>query len=219
MEQSGRSASHQPIGAAATWRRWFAIEHLGLIITIAYLALAGLGMLHRALVFLRFRINVLDYAEPSDFLMAALRDPLIVLVCLAPIPVLALYYRGATWVRNRLPQNHVLTGGRRAEDFQRRHRSTIFAITVALWALAASLHYAKRVATDLRAGKGRRVQIELLSGDAQLPGDTTTLLLLGTTQKFVFLYNPSRQVSSAIPVSNVAQLWYDGRRPATPPVQ
>jgi len=219
MERLKMAESDQPVVAAARWRRWFAIEHLGLAITMAYLALAGLGMLHRALVFLRFRINVLDYAEPSDFLMAALRDPLIVLVCVAPIPVLALYYRGATWVRNRLPQNHVLTGGRRAEDFQRRHRSTLFGVTVAIWALAASLHYAKRVATDLREGRGRRVQIELLSGDARLPGDTTTLLLLGTTQKFVFLYNPTRQVSSVIPVSNVAQLWYDGRRAAKRPVQ
>ncbi|MCY7380609.1 MAG: hypothetical protein LH467_14875, partial [Gemmatimonadaceae bacterium] len=102
----------------------------------------------------------------------------------------------------------MLTGGRRAEDFQRRHRSTLFAFTVAIWALAASLHYAKPVATDRREGTGRRVQIELLSGDARLPADTTTLLLLGTTQKFVFLYNPTRQVSSVIPVSNVAQLWY-----------
>lgn len=159
-------------------------------------------------------------AEAKERLeVAALRDPLIVPVCIAPIPVLALYYRGATWVRNRLPQNHVLTGGRRARDFQRRHRSTLFAFTVALWALAASLHYAKRVATDLHEGRGRRVQIELLSGNARLPGDTTTLLLLGTTQKYVFLYNPTRQVSSVIPVSNVAQLWYDGRRPAKRPVQ
>ncbi|MEO7714550.1 MAG: hypothetical protein ABIV10_16675 [Gemmatimonadaceae bacterium] len=219
MEQSETAAPHRPAAATAKWRSWFAIEHLGLAITMAYLALAGLGMLHRALVFLRFRINVLDYAEPSDFLMAALRDPLIVLVCIAPIPVLALYYRGATWVRNRLPQNHVLTGGRRAQDFQRRHRSTLFAFTVALWALAASLHYAKHVATELREGRGRRVQIELLSGNARSPGDTTTLLLLGTTQKYVFLYNPARQVSSVIPVSNVAQLWYERRQPAKRPVQ
>ena len=46
-------------------------------------------MFHRALVFLMFRINVFDYAESSDFLLAALRDPLIILVCIAPIPLLA----------------------------------------------------------------------------------------------------------------------------------
>lgn len=219
MEQSDTSLPLQPAVTAARWRRWLAVEHLGLAITMAYLALAGLGMLHRALVFSRFRINVLDYAEPSDFLMAALRDPLIVLVCIAPIPVLALYYRGAAWLRSRLPANHVLTGGKRAEEFYRRHRSTMFAVTVALWALAASLHYAKRVAIDLREGKGLRVQIELISGDTRAPGDTTTLLLLGTTQKYVFLYDPIRQVSSVVPVSNVAQLWFDGRRPAKRSIQ
>jgi len=61
------------------------------MLTLGYLFLTALGMFHRALVFLMFRINVFDYAEPSDFLLAALRDPLIILVCIAPIPLLGIY--------------------------------------------------------------------------------------------------------------------------------
>lgn len=68
------------------WRHWLRTENLGLGLTLGYLFLTALGMFHRALVFLLFRINILDYAEPSDFLLAALRDPLITIACDVPIP-------------------------------------------------------------------------------------------------------------------------------------
>jgi hypothetical protein len=201
----------RPASAARRWRRWVDTEHLGLSITLAYLFLAGLGMLHRVLVLRKFGINVLDYAEPSDFLLAAFRDPLIVLACIAPIPVVWLYYRGAQWIGKRVPQHHWVHGGARGQEWYGRHRSALFSLTIGLWALAASLTYANSVATDLRAGKGRRVQADVVSGTLPAADDTAGLLLLGTTQKFVFLYDDARQVTSVVPVDNVAQLRY--RRP------
>jgi hypothetical protein len=194
------------------WRRWLETEHLALALTLAYLFLAAVGMLHRGFVLLYFRINLLDYAEPSDLLLAALRDPLIVLVCIAPIPLVALYFRGAAWLRNRYPNNFWATGGARGREFQRKHRDKLYVVTVILWALAFSLQYAGKVARDLRAGTGRRVQVDLISGSVRAPGDTLWPLLLGTTQKYVFLYDNARELTTVVPVDNVAQLRYDRRR-------
>jgi hypothetical protein len=193
------------------WRRWLETEHLALAITLAYLFLAAVGMLHRGFVLLYFRINLLDYAEPSDLLLAALRDPLIVLVCIAPIPLVALYFRGAHWLRQRFPRSFWTTGGARGREFERKHRNTLFVLTVVSWALAFSLQYASKVARDLRAGSGRRVQVELITGSVRTPGDTLWPLLLGTTQKYVFLYDNVRQVTTVVPVDNVAQIRYDRR--------
>jgi hypothetical protein len=194
------------------WRRWLETQHLALAISLAYLFLAAVGMLHRGFVFLHFRINLFDYVEPSDLLLSALRDPLIVLVCIAPIPLVSLYFRGAYWLRRRYPNSFWTTGGARGKEFQRKHRGTIFVSTAVMWALAFSLQYAGKVAKDLRAGRGRRVQVELVSGSVRLPGDTLLPLLLGTTQKYVFLYDDARQVTTVVPVDNVAQLRYDRRR-------
>jgi hypothetical protein len=194
------------------WRRWLETEHLALAITLAYLFLAAVGMLHRGFVLLYFRINLLDYAEPSDLLLAALRDPLIVLVCIAPIPLVALYFRGAQWLRQRFPRSFWTTGGARGREFERKHRNALYVLTVILWALAFSLQYASKVARDLRAGSGRRVQVELITGSVRAPGDTLWPLLLGTTQKYVFLYDNARQVTTVVPVDNVAQIRYDRRR-------
>ena len=201
---------------AVDWRPWFRSENIGLMLTLGYLFLTALGMFHRALVFLMFRINIFDYAEPSDFLLAALRDPLIVLVCVAPIPIVALYYKGAAWVQ-RHAKSKWLTGTEKQKELTRRYRRPIYALTALLWALAASLHYVTSVARDLRAGTGRRVQVELIAG-AQVPSvDTMPQLLLGTTQKFLFLYDAPKQITSVIPISNIARLRVDRRKTTTPP--
>ena len=136
------------------------------MLTLGYPFLTALGMFHRALVFLMFRINIFDYAEPSDFLLAAL---------------------------------------------------PLYVITALLWALAASLQYVTSVARDLRAGTGRRVQVELIAG-SQVPSvDTMPQLLLGTTQKFLFLYDAPKQITSVIPISNIARLRFDRRKTTTTP--
>jgi hypothetical protein len=134
---------------ALDWRPWFRSENVGLLLTLGYLFLTTLGVFHRALAFLVFRINVFDYAEPSDFLLAALRDPLIILVCIAPLPLLALYYKGAAWLQRRTKSTW-LSSTERQKEFTRRYRRPLYAFTAVLWAIAVSLHEASSVARDLR---------------------------------------------------------------------
>ena len=201
----------------SAWLRWLRSENVGLMLTLGYIFLAALGMFHRALVFLMFRINVFDYAEPSDFLLAALRDPLIILVCVAPIPVLAGYYRLAYAIQRRT-KSKWLRGSERHQALAQRYRRPLYAFTVMLWALAASLHYAVSVSRDLRAGEGRKVRVELIAGPGSSAIDTVPHLLLGTTQKFLFLYDAPSQVTSVIPISNIARLRVDRRKSPTPTV-
>jgi hypothetical protein len=192
---------------ATTWRRWLDTEHLGLALTLAYLFLSVVGVLHRALVFLYFRINIFDYAEPSDFLLAALRDPLVVLAAIAPIPLTSIYYRGARWLRDHYP-NSMLNGSARARALTDKYRWAVYALTVIVWALAFSMSYARKVSRDLETGHGRRVQVDLIGGSLRPVGDTMPLLLLGTTQKYVFLFDDVRKTTTVVPASNVARLRY-----------
>lgn len=211
-------ATEDRVTAAAValdWRPWLRSENVGLLLTLGYLFLTALGMFHRALVFLMFRINIFDYAEPSDFLLAALRDPLIILVCIAPIPLLAAYFKVANSLARRT-KSKWLRGTDKQRALTQRYQRPIYAFTAVLWALAASLHYASSVARDLRAGTGRRVQVELIAGAPTPPVDTMPQLLLGTTQKFVFLYDAPKQVTSVIPIGNIARLRIDRRKTMAP---
>ena len=200
----------------AGWRRLLRTEHLGLGLTLGYLFLTAIGMFHRALVFLLFRINVFDFAEPSDFLLAALRDPLIILVCIAPIPAVWLYFRISYALQQRAKPGNWVYGSEKRRAMANRYRRPLYFLTVVLWALAASLHYAKKVATDLRAGVGRRVQIELVTPPPGAPLDTTPQLLLGTTHQYFFLYDPARQVTTVVPANNVLRIRMERRRARAP---
>ena len=116
--------------------------------------------------------------------------------------------------------NRVLFGGEKGRALANKYRQPLYVLTAVLWAVAASLHYANRVADDLRAGKGRRVHVELLAPSIASVADTSPLLLLGTTQNYVFLYDASRQMTSIVPVNNISRIRVDRRKSAAaaPPV-
>ena len=58
--------------------------------------------------------------------------------------------------------------------------------------------------------------MELIAGAQTSPVDTMPQLLLGTTQKFVFLYDARKQVTSVIPISNIARVRVDRRKTTAP---
>lgn len=188
-------------------RERFRAEHVGLLLTLVYLFLAGVGMLHEALVFYAFRVNIIAFAEPSDFILAAFRDPLVVAVNLSALPLVWAYF---SWARRRSQRAATgprwLRGSDASRAFVARHFSTLFVAAVALYALAFSLTYASMTARRLRQGQGQHVHVELVADPAHSAADTTSMLLLGTTQKFVFLYDPARRATSVIPASNIARL-------------
>ena len=139
------------------------------------------------------------------------------IACVAPIPLVALYFKLTYALQPRSKKANWLYGGEKRRALANRYRQPLYLLTAVLWALATSLHYANRVADDLEEGKGRRVHVELIADTHSLPSDTMPALLLGTTQKYLFLYDPTRQVTSIIPTSNVARIRVERRRTATAP--
>ena len=212
--------------ALSGWRSRFRVDHLGILLTLSYLFLGALGMLHEGLVFLMFRVNILDFAEPSDFLVAALRDPLIVVVSLVAVPLVALYYRLIARANARPGRKQWWRGTASQRQFVERHYSALFLATTLLYAVVFSLFYALHVAKQLRAGEGRHVRVELVADPGHFQRDTAPLLMLGATQKYLFLYDRSLQSTSIVPSSNIARVVVERRSvpartvapPAPPPM-
>lgn len=194
------------------WRSRFRADHLGLLLTLAYLFLGALGMLHEALIFSMFRINILDFAEPSYFLVSALRDPLIVVVSLVAVPVVALYYRFIVRANARPERQQWWRGTEAQRRFVERHYTALFVATTFLYAVVFSLSYVVYVAKQLRAGEGRRLRAELVADPGHFRRDSSALLMLGATQKYLFLYDRVRQVTSIVPSSNIARVVVERRK-------
>jgi hypothetical protein len=185
------------------WRSLLAEEHLGLMLTLSYLILTLVGLSYEFWFFKYFRITIVEYVETSDFLLAAVREPLVIVLAVLPLFLIRLYLRLESWLRQRMP---------RFERWQHRWESKPYytpAVRQTLWLLVAVIYaflfiqlYAERVTDRIKAGQGREVRVELASG-APPPSPA---LLLGTTAKFVFVYLPAEKQTQIIPIDNVARL-------------
>jgi len=181
-------------------------EHPGLLLTAGYLLLTAVGLGYELWFFMYFGINILEYVETSDFLLAALRTPLVVVLAVLPVLLVWLLVRGNQWLHRRFP---------RYASFDNRWqlkstaRSGMWVVLILIYANFFIQKYAERATERIKAGQGREVQVELTSG-TPLP---SRALLLGTTSKFVFLYLPAEKKTHVIPIESLARLVVSSEKP------
>ena len=56
--------------------------HPGLVVTFGYLLLTAVGITYDVLFYELFRIPILNFSEPGDFLLAGFRQPVLILLFL-----------------------------------------------------------------------------------------------------------------------------------------
>ncbi|HJU67049.1 MAG TPA: hypothetical protein VJ650_02300 [Gemmatimonadaceae bacterium] len=194
-----RTSEAAPTQLASLWA-----NHPGLLLTTAYLIITAIGLVYDARLYGEFRINIAEYAETSDFLLAAARAPLIILLSLLPIPLLLVVGWFDRWSRRRFPRYAAIS--RRSEQAmggERRARLLSRGLFVVIYAVMFTMLYAERVADDIKQGRGRRVEVQLVDGTSG-PGELP--ILLGTTAKFVFLYYPTVRRTHVVPSENIARI-------------
>jgi hypothetical protein len=203
---SARSeATEPPSQLSSLWA-----NHPGLLITLAYLVITIIGLVYDASLYARFRINIAEYAETSDFLLAAARAPLIIVLSLLPVPLLIIVARFDRWARRRFRWYGSFS--RRSEQMiggERRASLVTGGFFVTVYAVFFTTLYAERVADDIKAGRGRRVQVELVDATS---APTQQPILLGTTAKFVFLYYVEARRTHVVPAENVLRIIVNSAR-------
>ena len=184
-------------------------EHPTLVLTLVYLALTLVGMMHDFWFYLYFKINILVFSETSDFLLAALRNPLVILISIVPVflwvglqQTRRAAMKRSTWYRN-YAQRYENTRWNSLSS-----RAAAAAVFILVYASALTQVYALQEANRIRDGKGKRVTF--LRNDGIVSDEQP--ILLGTTGKFLFLYFPSRKATEIVPVENTVALTVDSRR-------
>lgn len=199
--------SHSPPTRGRFWSGDLFREHPGLVLTVTYLLLSAIGVLYNAFLFLNFRINILYYSEPADFVMAALRDPIVILLSVLPYPMVKASDAFGQWLKHRYKAY-----GRMSESMERGFekrkisRRSLMIASVVLWAFAFTGNYANYVASRIRAGQGQRVEIHLSADAPPLSDSIGKPILVGTTNRFVFLHYPEHRVTHIVPMGMVSRL-------------
>jgi hypothetical protein len=166
-------------------------EHPALIISGFYVGASFVGMFWSWAFLRRFGINVFNYAQISDFLLASLKEPF-------------------TWVLVVLAVLMVSADNAYSRRVERRGKSRWFGWygsptyrminNVGVIALVSVFIfvYATIEAERVRDGDGKVVEVTFEPGQP-----ASTALLLGTTSQFVFLYDGATDRVDIHPFENV----------------
>ena len=206
-------------GSSATRRLYaFVREHPGLVLSGGYLSATAIGMLSSVTYYGRFGVNIFHYAQLSDFIVAAVRNPLATAAIVAAIPAVWLIMVSDAWLDRRFGWYKWVYGPRWLRAASRSRPAWVLYFVVYAWAFTV-LH-SGWIESRVRAGMVPRIQVELQAGtylgrDATQPFETA---LLGTTSTHAFLFDQAFGAVTVVPFENVARFTTraprgDGRAP------
>ena len=164
-----------------SWARRALAEQPTILVSIVYLIASLIGLLY-SWAFLRgFDINVFRYADMSDFLLASLKEPFTWALAILAVIMVALDNTMSLRVQRRGPSRYLRWYA--SERYrQSNYLVLLFLIVVFLFSYAATK------GREIRNGKGEVLTVSLK--DSSSPKQ---LVLLGTTARFVFLYDPKAE--------------------------
>lgn len=185
-------------------------EHTTLAISLTYVFVTTLGAIYEFVMLARFRVNVFQWADPADFLLAAVRQPLALVSVLLPLAVLLLidaldrgmrrWIPGYAAYAERSRQRQGMSGAR-----GRAIARGTYALVLVLYFTAGILNFASWVGQGLRKGGGRTVRVALL-GNGVRDSSVVRGTLLGTTSRVAFVYEPADSTTHVIPLESITEI-------------
>ena len=152
-------------------------QHPALIFSAFYIAASVIGMFYAWAYLREFGLNVFNYAQLSDFLLASLKEPFTWLIVVFAV---LLIMGDNAWSR-RVERRGKTRWFRWYGTPRYRFINNFAAVYVVL---SFIFIYATFQAADTRKGEGKVVDVTFAD---DRPTEST--ILLGTTSQFVFLYN------------------------------
>jgi hypothetical protein len=158
-------------------------KHPALLASAFYVAASVIGMFYSWAFLRHFDVNVFNYAQISDFLLASLKEPLTWALVFLSVVLVMFDNASSRRVQRKTTRRWLAWYGspryRRVNNF-----AAVFMVLVFIYS------YATAQARDVKAGEGKVVNVEFSDGAAAVWST-----LLGTTGQWVFLYDKdSRQV-------------------------
>lgn len=152
-------------------------KHPALLVSAFYVTASVIGMFYSWAYLRHFGINVFNYAQLSDFLLASLKEPFTWALVVAAVLMVLMDNATSRSVGQKSPGKWIAWYG--SERY--RFINNFVAVALVLGFIFAF--------TTLKAGDTKAGKVELIGISFEESGPVTTMALLGTTSQFVFLYD------------------------------
>jgi hypothetical protein len=200
-------------------------EHPAILVTLLYLQVTTLGVMYSWSLFRRFDINIFDYAETNDFLLAAFKDPTVFVLSVANLclALVTLMYSMRIVDRDRRKRQN-LKRLRISEVGTGNGAGRIIGQLIDLGSFLGILFlvvgftlFLPFVIADSAADSLLRPKYEPLTtvkyraaASSKAPIRETGLRVIGTTESFVFFYDRNDTRTLAIPTAQIVAMEHDG---------
>jgi len=196
-------------------------DHLGTGLTLSYLVLVAIGMFHSVLGYRHFGINILDYAEASDFLLAPFRDPMVMVVTVLPAVLAWAYLRFLERISTRARERRRAAGKGRAwwESSEATTARTkpflpFLAVGMAMfWVFVSADGYQRILAAQAMRGEGHNVVVELTNGTRDGGTPRRPLVMVGATSRYFIFFRTADWRTEVMPTDNVLRILPEGSLP------
>ena len=102
------------------------LRELQSVLAAGYVLMVAIGMLYNYFRYEPFGINIFEYADVLDFLIAPFEDILILLITLVALLIPYLLFRLDVWYQRRFPRSyHWLAAGQSRKPWYNRFRSVM----------------------------------------------------------------------------------------------
>ena len=160
-----------------SWPRRALAENPALLVSGIYFLASLIGLVYSWFFLRAFGINVFQFAEISDFLLASLKEPFTWALAILAVLLVVSDNANSLRVQRRGPSR--LFGWYGSEGYRRsNYLVLLFLVVASLYLLASSKERA------IRDGAGDSFIVHLSDSSAE-----KHRVLLGTTARFVFLYD------------------------------
>lgn len=169
------------------------IKELQTLITLSYLLMVAVGMVFKYHLFIEFGINIFDYADVFEFLIAPFSDPKILLFTfISMIFSYAIIRMDIIW-KKKFPRWYSISNfGMDKKKWFKIYRRVLLASIFVLYLFLAAGLYAKYTVKKIK----KQSPVEITFSD----NSTSNGILVGKTKDMLFLLKDNRV--HAIPLSS-----------------
>jgi len=174
-------------------------EHPTMLLTICYFSITIIGVLYSYFFYKEFGINIIKFADLSDFLLASILEPKSLLIFISMIVVTILFH----WFDNLLRKKYKRYGNFVAKQFKAKYTDPIGYFIILVFYTAFLVQYlAIDNAKEIKSGNTDDFIVRI--SDPGKHKVENTLALLGSSSRYVYLYNNEKSETQIIPVENVS---------------
>jgi hypothetical protein len=197
----------------------FLREHPAIAVSLVYLQVTTVGVVYSWVLFRRFDINIFDYAETNDFLLAAFRDPIVFGMSMLTFVIYSSLVLAMHIYTRRRMEKHVATSELvvpsytspivRTSSISPVLRSLHLPLLFIFYSLIPPYSFATWTAESLLEPAHHEpltsVQYRAMSGSNEQTKETG-LRMIGTTQSYVFFYDREETRTLIIPHAQIVEI-------------